>query len=345
MKADSRRRAGGMHPRLGVFRHNPRAGNPAARSRVAGRVETQERLGGGPTMSVTALIRAMRPHHWLKNGLVFVPILLNHDVFDPHALWLGLVAFVAFSLIASAIYLLNDIKDVEADRRHPTKCKRPLAAGEITAGQAYAAVPLLLVAAFSTVLLVPQPWHYLLALLAYLFLALAYLLFLKRKLLVDVLGLAAMHTLRILVGNAAAAIPVSSWLLAFSMFLFLSLALVKRYAELRITEDRSGLKKAGRGYHAEDIEALSQLGMASGCTCALIMALYVDSANVKQLYRHPELIWLLCPIVLYQMARIWFMARRGGMPDDPLVFMIRDWRSQLMGLVVVVIMVAATILP
>ncbi|CAM5762854.1 UbiA family prenyltransferase [Bosea minatitlanensis] len=296
-------------------------------------------------MSVTALIRAMRPHHWLKNGLVFVPILLNHDVFDPHALWLGLVAFVAFSLIASAIYLLNDIKDVEADRRHPTKCKRPLAAGEITAGQAYAAVPLLLVAAFSTVLLVPQPWHYLLALLAYLFLALAYLLFLKRKLLVDVLGLAAMHTLRILVGNAAAAIPVSSWLLAFSMFLFLSLALVKRYAELRITEDRSGLKKAGRGYHAEDIEALSQLGMASGCTCALIMALYVDSANVKQLYRHPELIWLLCPIVLYQMARIWFMARRGGMPDDPLVFMIRDWRSQLMGLVVVVIMVAATILP
>lgn len=296
-------------------------------------------------MSVTALIRAMRPHHWLKNGLVFIPILLNHDVFDLHALWLGLVAFVAFSLIASAIYLLNDIKDVEADRRHPTKCKRPLAAGEITAGQAYAAVPLLLAAAFSTVLLVPQPWHYLLALLAYLFLALAYLLFLKRKLLVDVLGLAAMHTLRILVGNAAAAIPISSWLLAFSMFLFLSLALVKRYAELRITEDQSGLKKAGRGYHAEDIEALSQLGMASGCTCALIMALYVDSANVKQLYRHPELIWLLCPIVLYQMARIWFMARRGGMPDDPLVFMIRDWRSQLMGLVVVVIMVAATILP
>lgn len=287
----------------------------------------------------------MRPHHWLKNGLVFVPVFLNHDVFDPGALLSGAVAFVSFSLIASAIYLLNDVKDIEADRRHPTKCKRPLAAGEITVGQAYAAVPLLLVAAFALSFLVSQPTHFLLALSTYLFLALAYLLFLKRKLLVDVLGLAALHTLRILAGNAAAGVPVSSWLLAFSMFLFLSLALVKRYAELRITQDQSGLKKAGRGYQAEDIEALSQLGMASGCTCALIMALYVDSAAVKQLYRHPELIWLVCPIILYQMARIWFLARRGQMPDDPLVFMISDWRSQLMGLVVVAIMVAATLLP
>lgn len=300
---------------------------------------------GSLDMSVTAMIRAMRPHHWLKNGLVFVPILLNHDVFDPAALWHGFIAFVAFSLIASAVYLLNDIKDVDADRRHPTKSRRPLAAGEITAGQAYAAVPILLIAAFSTVPLVPQPANFLLALLAYLFLALAYLLVLKRKLLVDVLGLAAMHTLRILAGNAAAAIPLSSWLLAFAMFLFFSLALVKRYAELRLTQDHSGLKKAGRGYHAEDIEALSQLGMASGCTCALIMALYVDSANVKQLYSQPKLIWLVCPIILYQMARIWFLARRGGMPDDPLVFMIRDWRSQVMGVIVVLIMVAATVLP
>jgi 4-hydroxybenzoate polyprenyltransferase len=291
------------------------------------------------------MIRAMRPHHWLKNGLVFVPILLNHDVFDLAAIGHGFIAFIAFSLLASAIYLLNDIIDVEADRRHPTKCKRPLAAGEITEAQAYAAVPALLIAAFGLAALVPQPRLFLLALSAYLVLALLYLFFLKRKLLVDVLGLAALHTLRILAGNAAAAIPISSWLLAFSMFLFLSLALVKRYAELRITQDQSGLKKAGRGYHAEDIEALSQLGMASGCTCALIMALYVDSAAVKKLYSHPEIIWLICPIILYQMARVWFLARRGQMPDDPLVFMIRDWRSQLMGALVMLIMVAATVIP
>lgn len=296
-------------------------------------------------MSITAMIRAMRPHHWLKNGLVFVPILLNHDVFDLAALGHGVVAFVAFSLLASAIYLLNDIVDVEADRRHPTKCKRPLAAGEITEAQAYAAVPALLIVAFGLSALVPQPRLFLLALSTYLVLALLYLFFLKRKLLVDVLGLAALHTLRILAGNAAAAIPLSSWLLAFSMFLFLSLALVKRYAELRITQDQSGLKKAGRGYHAEDIEALSQLGMASGCTCALIMALYVDSAAVKELYRHPQIIWLICPIILYQMARVWFLARRGQMPDDPLVFMIRDWRSQLMGALVMLVMVAATVIP
>ena len=296
-------------------------------------------------MSAKAMIRAMRPHHWLKNGLVFVPILLNHNVFDPYALFYGVVAFFAFSFLASSIYLLNDILDVEADRRHPTKCKRPLAAGEITERQAYAAVPVLMVASFALSWLLPEPKSFLLALGAYLALALSYLFVLKRKLLVDVLGLAALHTLRILAGNAAADIPLSTWLLAFSMFLFLSLALVKRYAELRITQDQSGLKKAGRGYHAEDIEALSQLGMASGCTCALIMALYVDSAAVKQLYTHPELIWLLCPIILYQMSRIWFLARRGQMPDDPLVFMIRDWRSQVTGGFVVLIMIAATVLP
>ena len=232
-------------------------------------------------MSAKAMIRAMRPHHWLKNGLVFVPILLNHDVFDVAALGHGAVAFLAFSLLASAIYLLNDIVDVEADRRHPTKCKRPLAAGEISEAQAYAAVPLLVITSFALSWLLPRPQLFVMALGAYLVLALAYLFVLKRKLLVDVLGLAALHTLRILAGNAAAAIPLSSWLLAFSIFLFLSLALVKRYAELRITQDQSGLKKAGRGYHAEDIEALSQLGMASGCTCALIMALYVDSASMS----------------------------------------------------------------
>lgn len=296
-------------------------------------------------MSFTAMIRAMRPHHWLKNGLVFVPILLNHDVFDIAAIGHGVVAFIAFSLMASSIYLLNDIVDVEADRRHPTKCKRPLAAGEITERQAYAAVPLLLATSFALSWLLPKPKLFLLALGAYLVLALAYLFVLKRKLLVDVLSLAALHTLRIIAGNMAADIPVSSWLLAFSIFLFFSLALVKRYAELRITQDQSGLKKAGRGYQAEDIEALSQLGMASGCTCALIMALYIDSAAVKELYRHPELIWLVCPIILYQMARIWFLARRGHMPDDPLVFMIRDWRSQVTGATVVLIMIAATLLP
>jgi len=296
-------------------------------------------------MSFTAMIRAMRPHHWLKNGLVFVPILLNHDVFDIAAIGHGVVAFIAFSLMASSIYLLNDIVDVEADRRHPTKCKRPLAAGEITERQAYAAVPLLLATSFALSWLLPKPKLFLLALGAYLVLALAYLFVLKRKLLVDVLSLAALHTLRIIAGNTAADIPVSSWLLAFSIFLFFSLALVKRYAELRITQDQSGLKKAGRGYQAEDIEALSQLGMASGCTCALIMALYIDSAAVKELYRHPELIWLVCPIILYQMARIWFLARRGHMPDDPLVFMIRDWRSQVTGATVVLIMIAATLLP
>ena len=292
-------------------------------------------------MSVTAMIRAMRPHHWLKNGLVFVPILLNHDVFDPTALWLGLVAFVAFSLIASAIYLLNDIKDVEADRRHPTKCKRPIAAGEITAAQAYAAVPILLIAAFSTVLLVPQPKYYLLALLAYLFLALAYLLVLKRKLLVDVLGLAAMHTLRILAGNAAAAIPISSWLLAFAMFLFLSLALVKRYTELGAQRQVASGTAPGRGYMAGDYELLASLGGASGYLSVLVLALYINSTASAELYRRPYFLWLLCPLLLYWISRTWIIAHRGKMHDDPVVFAARDRVSMVLLVLAAIVVLLA----
>ncbi len=290
------------------------------------------------------LLRAMRPHHWLKNALVFVPILLSHSIFDPRNLLYGLIAAISLSFAASAIYLMNDIIDVEADRRHPTKRLRPLAAGEISEAQARAAVPCLLAASFGVTWFLPKPLTFLLALCAYLVIAMVYLFWLKRKLLMDVMSLAALHTLRILAGNAATMIALSHWLLAFAVFVFFSLALVKRYAELLLALDGTGLRSMGRGYQAGDLEALSQLGIASGCISALILALYVDSAAVKQLYQSPQLIWLICPIVLYTMARIWVLARRGQMLDDPLVFMIRDWRTQLMGVTVVGVMLAAATL-
>ena len=293
--------------------------------------------------SLRVFIKAIRPHHWLKNGLVFVPILLAHDLFDYKNLLYGAIAFLALGLCASAIYLLNDLMDVESDRKHPTKCKRPLASGAMSARTAQLAVPCLVVAAFALTLLVPKPLLLVAVLAAYFGLALAYVFYLKRKLLVDVLGLAALHTLRILAGNAATDINFSSWLLAFSMFFFFSMALVKRYSELRTNGDDTGLRGSGRGYQQGDLDILSQLGISSGCISAMIMALYIDSASVRDLYTHPEVLWLICPIILYVIARIWVLAHRNEMPDDPIVFIMSDWRSHLMGAVVVGLMVIAAL--
>ncbi len=294
-----------------------------------------------PARQALALLRAMRPHHWLKNGLVFVPILLAHEILVLENFLHGAIAFVALSLCASAVYLLNDLVDIEADRRHPEKRFRPLAAGILSRNLAQAMVPVLIGAAFSLALILPQPRIFIGVLAAYSGVALAYVFYLKRKLLLDVLCLAASHTLRIIAGNAAADIPFSSWLLAFSMFLFFSLALVKRYSELRVSDDDTGLRGRGRGYQKGDLDILSQMGIASGSISALIMALYVDSTAVREQYTHPELIWLICPIILYTIARIWVLAHRGEVPDDPLVFMMKDWRSHLMGLVIIAIMIAA----
>ncbi len=244
--------------------------------------------------NASGLLRAMRPHHWLKNALVFVPILLAHELFVPTNFLNGLIAFVALSLCASAVYLLNDLIDIESDRKHPVKCLRPLASGNLSKTVAQAAAPMLIIAAFLLSLLLPQPRLFAGILAGYLGVALAYVFYFKRKLLVDVLSLAALHTVRIIAGNVAADIPFSSWLLAFSMFLFFSLALVKRYSELRVSDDDAGLRGRGRGYQKGDLDILSQMGIASGSISALIMALYVDSAAVKEQYAHPEMIWLIC---------------------------------------------------
>jgi 4-hydroxybenzoate polyprenyltransferase len=304
--------------------------------------DTTPRTAGSATEQVFALVRAMRPLHWMKNGLVFVPILLAHEIFAIGNFLHGAIAFLALSLCASAIYLLNDLVDIESDKNHPKKRERPLASGILSKSTAYIAAPMMILAAFALALPLPNPTLFAGTLAAYLAVALIYVFYFKRKLLLDVLCLAGLHTLRIVAGSIAADIPQSSWLLAFSVFLFFSLALVKRYSELRISEDDRGLRARGRGYQKGDLDILSQMGIASGSISALIMALYVDSAAVKEQYATPELIWLICPIVLYVVARIWVLAHRGEVSDDPVVFIMKDWRSHLMGLVIVAIMIAAS---
>ncbi len=286
--------------------------------------------------------RALRPHQWAKNILVFVPLVLAHRITDPATIRDAFLAFFCFSLTASGIYLLNDLMDLAQDRKHPVKCRRPFASGKLPISAGLLMLPLCIAGATILAALLPPMFSAVLA--VYVTMNLAYTFYLKRKLLVDVLALASAYTLRIIGGEAAAGIDLSFWLLAFSTFLFLSLALVKRYVELDTVGDEESTDKKrvmGRGYRVADLDMLSQLGVASGFSAVLVLALYVDGAGRLGLYRTPEFIWLVCPIVLYVIGRIWVLAKRRELPDDPVLFIITDWRSHLMGVIVLAIMLAA----
>lgn len=280
-----------------------------------------------PKPSFGTIVRMLRVHQWLKNGLIFVPLILAHQYLNITLIWACILAFVSFSSAASAIYIINDFFDLTLDRKHPTKRNRPFASGLLPIPFGFAAIAVLLAISAVTAMFLPLLFGA--ALVVYLIATTAYSLTLKRMLLIDVLTLAGLYTMRILAGCAATGIEVSFWLLAFSIFFFLSLALVKRYVELRSTELPLGERIAGRGYRAEDQEIIAQAGMASAFSSALVLALYIQSNAMPELYRYPWLIWPLSPIILYITMRVWILARRDEMHDDPIVFIIRDWRSQL----------------
>jgi 4-hydroxybenzoate polyprenyltransferase len=271
-------------------------------------------------------LRAIRIQQWLKNLLVFVAPVMAHMVMDATAIGLSVLAFLSFSLCASATYLLNDIYDLPADRKHPSKRFRPIAAGQITTRRAAILIPVLLGFSFALALLLPVTFLGLLG--VYLFFTIAYSLRLKRTVVIDVLVLAGLYTLRILAGGAATSTPVSFWLLVFSMFLFLSLGMMKRYAELDGLIRIGGDSLAGRGYQAVDLETLAQFGSSAAFLSVLVLALYVNSDAVGSLYSNPEIIWLVCPLMLYLMGRVWLLARRGEVNEDPLVFLLEDGPSQ-----------------
>jgi len=287
------------------------------------------------------LLRALRAHQWVKNLLVFVPLLLAHRVFEWELLLRCAWAFAAWSLCASGGYLFNDLLDAEADRRHPYKRRRPVAAGALgVRGAAWASTALL--AAGLALALAWLPASFGLWLLLYLALTVAYTTFLKRLVVVDVLVLAALYTLRVLAGGHAAGVEVSPWLLAFSMFLFLSLAFVKRYTELRTVADGAAL--ARRGYAAPDAELLRNFGTASGYLSVLVLALYINqSREVTHLYRRPELLWLIGPCLLYWLTRVWLLAHRGRLHDDPVVFTVKDPTSYALGAAVALLIIVATV--
>lgn len=273
-------------------------------------------------------IRAMRPHQWMKNVLIFVPMVLTHEFFNLEMLVGALLAFFSFSFAASAVYILNDLLDLTADRRHRSKRNRPFASGALAIPTGIKLAALLLVTSLALGLLLPG--YYLAILGLYLVTTTAYSFALKRMLLIDVLTLAGLYTMRIVAGSEASGVESSFWLLAFSLFFFLSLALVKRFTELQDFGLGAERATTGRGYVAADLETLSQAGMASGFASVLVLALYIDSMESAAQYTEPFLVWPLCPLVLYIIVRIWILARRDQMHEDPVVFIMSDWRSQAM---------------
>ena len=273
---------------------------------------------------IKSLLKAVRPHQWIKNLLVFVPLLAAHHLGDRAALTQTALAFLVFGVTASSVYILNDLSDIANDRHHPRKRYRPFAAGDLCLTHGWLAWPLLLLAAF-TIAGLWLPWMFVLALATYFILTLAYSLRLKQSAIIDVIALAALYTLRIIAGALATGIKLSVWLLAFSMFIFLSLAFVKRFAELKSAHNAEikGIIR-GRGYQHEDLGMISSMGVTAGYLAVLVLALYVQDSHTAELYHSPKIIWLACPLLLFWISRIWLMTNRGEMDDDPILFALKD---------------------
>jgi 4-hydroxybenzoate polyprenyltransferase len=281
---------------------------------------------------------ALRPHQWLKNSLLALPALAGHD-FNITTFITIMIAFLSFSLGASGIYLINDMFDLPHDRAHPEKRHRPLAAGTLPLSHAVALFCLLI--ALSVAMALTLPWMFLLILAGYFSLSMSYSLYLKRKLMIDVVALAALYGIRVVAGGVAIGISLSDWLIGFCFFIFLSLALVKRTTEMMTMSESSVGNIKGRGYRREDLPIINALTAASGFVAVLVLALYINSPDVKSLYRRPDLLWGICMILTYWLGRVYFLTGRGEMRQDPVIFAATDWVSLLTGALVAAIFLLA----
>ncbi len=281
-----------------------------------------------PRESRQLMWRAMRPHQWLKNGLLFLPLLLAHQLNDLGALWQATLAFASFSFCASSVYLLNDLVDLHNDRLHRSKCHRPFASGQLALAAGFVAAPLLLLLAFALALLLPPGFAGILFL--YCLATTAYSLYLKKLFLLDVAVLASLYTLRIYAGAAAVGISASFWLVSFALCLFFGLAIVKRVTELVMRDKGDTGQVSGRAYGTGNLELLTSLGTISNGLAVMVFVLYINDPDTRGLYSSPMLLWLVCPLLIALLIRIWRAARRGTLDEDPLLFAISDHASQAM---------------
>ncbi len=317
-----------------IFVNAPRS--DVKRAKKSGKVEENFTT---KKSAISVFLKQMRLHQWAKNVLIFVPLFTSHSYLEPKLLLFSLLAFLCFSLCASGVYFLNDLLDLEADRRHKTKRFRPLASGNLSLFLGLAgAITLPLIAFALAVSLLPVA--FLVVLTIYYLLSNAYSLFLKSVSTADIMVLAVLYTLRIIAGATAVNIELSSWLLAFSIFVFVSLANLKRFIEISSLPENEP-KALGRGYSKNDGETLFSLGTANITASTLVLALYINSEEVMSQYQKPEILWLLCFLMLYWSNRIWIGARRGKIADDPVAFALKDSVSRMIGLMFIIIVIAA----
>jgi 4-hydroxybenzoate polyprenyltransferase/phosphoserine phosphatase len=324
--------AGNSSPDLEVWKHARKAivvNAPAQLVSDVTALSDVEAVFEGLNSKSTVWAKALRVHQWLKNGLLLVPLLAAHQLNDGAA-WISLFwAFVAFSLCASSVYIANDLLDLESDRQHPRKRNRPFASGELAVYKGAAVAPVLFL--LSCLVGAYVGTAFLQWLLIYFLITCIYSVKLKQLVLLDCMTLAILYTLRIVAGAAAVGSALSFWLLAFSVFLFLSLAFIKRFAELQVQLLQGKLKAHGRGYLTEDATLIQMLGIASGFMSVLVLALYLNSPEVQLLYTQPQWVWGNVPVMVFWVSWLWLRAHRGEMHDDPLIFAVKDKASLISG--------------
>jgi len=306
----------------------------AVRRRIEKNGGIEREFRPNPSSSPLTMLRALRPHQWVKNVLIFAPLALAHEPNWVDQLSSAAVAFVCFSLCASAGYLINDLLDLESDRLHPHKRSRPMASGEFSVAAATVTAAAALGIAFAAAALM-LPLRFLPVLAGYLVVTLTYSLWIKRQPILDVMVLAGLYSSRLVAGGAATHVELSAWLFAFSGFLFTSLAFAKRYTELRQVLASSGESAHGRGYVVDDLSMIQSAGATSGYLSVLVLALYISSETVREHYKEATAIWMVCPLLLYWITRVWLLAGRGELHHDPVVFAIKDPTSRLIGFGVV----------
>jgi 4-hydroxybenzoate polyprenyltransferase len=298
------------------------------------RIETREESRA----SLKIWTKALRVYQYAKNTLVFVPVITAHQI-NVATLGYALLAFLAFSACASGAYLMNDLLDLAADRAHPTKRHRALAAGDLKISSALLAIPVLWGFALAASLCISALFVGVLA--AYLVTTIAYSLVLKRKMLVDVVTLAGLYCLRIVAGAVAAGVMLSEWLMIFSLFVFTSLALIKRFSELSMRQGEGLADPSNRDYRISDLHIIAAMAAASAMNAVTVFSLYVSSSAVTPLYSRPWMLWLLAPLLLYWFGRALMIAHRREMPDDPILYAFRDSASRTTVAAMVCIMLAA----
>lgn len=279
-----------------------------------------------PKPTFLSYAKGLRVYQWLKNALIFVPLLAAHEFGNLDLLSKAVYAFIAFSCCASSVYILNDLLDLESDRKHARKRKRPFASGVIPILHGAMLIPILLVTSFyiSTSYLPPL---FTLTLILYYLMTIVYSGKLKQQVIVDIILLAALYTIRILAGSAATEIEPSFWLLVFSLFTFLSLALVKRYSEMSLAIEQNKSMASGRGYYTQDLIVLMCLGVSSAMCSVMIFALYINAQETNLMYPSKYWLWGVIPFILYWNCRLWMKTHRKEIPDDPVLFAVYDWQT------------------